>query len=477
MSRSRHELFRELGVYALGDLLLKSAGIVTLPLYSREFSPSDFGVIAFVAAATSLLNIAFTCGGNGGMNRFYFEAKSDAERQSVVTTWIAFILVLNVAFLAVCVPLSSSLVIWSFGSSELHWVYVFAILNLLPMNLNLVMAQVLRNRFRVRASTALNVLSAVLVITFGLTAVFIFHLGLEGMFAGIMLAGLAIVPLRVWSIRRELGLRLSAEKMKAMIQFSIPLIPSMLAFWIMSGADRFMIERLIGREELGIFSIAVHSASLLQFANGILGTAWVPHATKLYEESPDRASAECGKAMTYILALFGALTILSSIWSREIVLILTTPEYARSAWLVGPLALGIMFAATTQVSFLGIYFRKKIRFMLIYSFVAASINIGLNFLWIPEHGIIGAAWATVAAQAFLAAAYLATSQVLWKVQYEAWKSTACLVLTVSMTIVTTSLFEVGPGDSWWLKGSLSLVSCAALMLLSGRGAKRLLKFA
>ncbi len=39
--------------------------------------------------------------------------------------------------------------------------------------------------------------------------------------------------------------------------------------------------------------------------------------------------------------------------------------------------------------------------------VANGVNLVLNLLWVPEHGAIGSAWATVASRAFLAAAVLA----------------------------------------------------------------------
>jgi MATE family multidrug resistance protein len=38
--------------------------------------------------------------------------------------------------------------------------------------------------------------------------------------------------------------------------------------------------------------------------------------------------------------------------------------------------------------------------------VANAVNLGLNLLWVPEHGAIGSAWATVGARVFLAGAIL-----------------------------------------------------------------------
>lgn len=71
----------------------------------------------------------------------------------------------------------------------------------------------------------------------------------------------------------------------------------------------------------------------------------------------------------------------------------------------------------TQLMFIaGSYFLEGIERPLpatIVMWIANILNLALNFLFVPEHGAIGSAWATVAARVFLAAALLAW---IWRLQ-------------------------------------------------------------
>ena len=57
----------------------------------------------------------------------------------------------------------------------------------------------------------------------------------------------------------------------------------------------------------------------------------------------------------------------------------------------------------------GTYFLEAIKkpgISTVVMWVANAVNLGLNLLWVPEHGAIGSAWATVGARVFLAGALL-----------------------------------------------------------------------
>ena len=47
-------LVRDTFVYGSGDVLLRAAAIFTIPIYTRVFSPEDYGIWAFVTTAVWL---------------------------------------------------------------------------------------------------------------------------------------------------------------------------------------------------------------------------------------------------------------------------------------------------------------------------------------------------------------------------------------------------------------------------------------
>src|SRR5687767_660510 len=67
-------------IYTATNALQKGAMFLLLPLYTRYLSPGDYGIVAVVTAANSLLVILFTFSLHGAMTRFYFEYRADPEK-------------------------------------------------------------------------------------------------------------------------------------------------------------------------------------------------------------------------------------------------------------------------------------------------------------------------------------------------------------------------------------------------------------
>jgi len=122
--------------------------------------------------------------------------------------------------------------------------------------------------------------------------------------------------------------------------------------------------------------------------------------------------------MTYVLAGFGLLSVGITTFSSEILMVFSTPLFYGAKLAIGPLALGFVAYATTQVTAIGISLTKKTHYFALISWVAALLNVGLNVLLIPMWGMIAASWTTLIAYLFLTLTYLTISQRLWSVFYE-----------------------------------------------------------
>jgi O-antigen/teichoic acid export membrane protein len=215
-----------------------------------------------------------------------------------------------------------------------------------------------------------------------------------------------------------------------MLAYGTPLMPTAIAYWVFTSSDRFLLEKLSTRAELGLYSVAVVGVSALQFVNAAVGQAWSPHAVKLYEEQPEQAPVMYGRVLTYLLGLFACLAVGLASFAREALMMLSTPPYIPAAAAVGPLALSIIASASSQVTAAGISLKKRTSFLLLYSWAAALLNVGFNILLIPQWGMLGASWATAASYIFLTLSCLYTSQRLWPIVIETRRTVSIVVSTV-----------------------------------------------
>lgn len=143
-------------------------------------------------------------------------------------------------------------------------------------------------------------------------------------------------------------------------------------------------------------------------AIGLLQGVQVLAARSLGEKKPEGAGVALKRGLVLALAagVVSALLMwlagehMFSVFGVEAALI------APSAAVMNVLALSIPLHL---LYIAGTYFLEAIKKPGISSVVmwlANAVNLALNLLWVPEHGAIGSAWATVGARVFLAAAIL-----------------------------------------------------------------------
>ena len=245
----------------------------------------------------------------------------------------------------------------------------------------------------------------------------------------------------------------------------LPLVPASLAYWVFNSSDRVVLGRLSTLEDLGLYAVAATLIGMLTLLNGAIGQAWSPHAMKLYELDPSAAAALAGKALTYLVAIFGLLAVGLTSFSGEILALFAAPEFRPAAIAVGPLALGMAAYASTQVTALGFSLTKRTGYIAVFSWIAALLNLGLNVLLIPHWGFLAAAWTTAVAFGFLTVAYGLASQRLWAIAYEARKLWLGVGLAIAFVLAAPYLPGDGPVVSLAVQTLYCLAFLAALFAL------------
>src|SRR5207302_7578221 len=81
-------------------------------------------------------------------------------------------------------------------------------------------------------------------------------------------------------------------------------------------------------------------------------------------------------------------------------------------------AIGVFLQGVYLLTSIGLNITKRTQYYPVATMTAAAANIVLNFLLIPSHGIVGAAWANGAAYAVQAGLGYAFSQRFYPITYE-----------------------------------------------------------
>ena len=322
-------------IYGLGGLIQRIVAVLLLPLYTRYLTPSDYGAIEVLVALTAVVFALLRAGIQSSFFRFYFNAEGERGRQTVVRTSFWFTLgTATIALVAgeIFAPQISHVL---YGSTE-HVNLVRAAFVGLWATMNYDQLTAL---FRVEErSVSYSVASlANVLLTVGATIFLVVTLdkGPVGVIVGNFTGTLAIYLVLLAYRRSQLGFEFDRDVFRRMTAWGMPFIPSVIALNVIDFADRFLLVRMKGPHELGLYAIGMRISAALLFLLAAFRTAWPAFAYSIPE---DEAKRTYGYVLTYVtfFSCWGALALgLGAPW---IVRLLTTPEFYGGAEVVPLLA-------------------------------------------------------------------------------------------------------------------------------------------
>jgi O-antigen/teichoic acid export membrane protein len=455
-------LARDVLIYGSGDVVLRAAALLTLPIYSRLLEPAEFGIWSFLITLTFLLNVVLVFGGDAALARYFFATDEHAERRLLTSTLIAFVAAASALAVLLLLPFSDAVSRWAFGSDENADLIALALVTAPVTAVSSLLGQVLRNEFRPAAFALQNIATAVIGVALSLYLVMARDLGVKGVLLGTLAGALAVLPIRVWSARAYLAPVFSSLVLRRLLAFGLPLVPAAFAGWVFTVSDRIVLAKLASYRELGLYAVAASIASVLSFLIGPLGLAWSPHAVQAYERDEEAAASLYGRVLTYILLGFGSLAVAVTVFAPELLALLTPPEFADASKAIGPLALAAVAFATVQITSAGISLRHRTAYIAGLTAAAAVVNIALNLAFVPVWGMLASAWATAATSVALTVAYAHVAGRLWRVRYETRRTALLVAWIVAFTLGAQVLPELDLAVAVPLKLAYCLAFVAAL---------------
>jgi O-antigen/teichoic acid export membrane protein len=200
-------------------------------------------------------------------------------------------------------------------------------------------------------------------------------------------------------------------------------------------ADRYFLLLLASDVEVGLYSLGYKLGLVIQaLLVGPFQLAWLPFLFSTAKEK--RADEAYSRVFTYfvLVALFAALVI--SVLAKEVLIVMAKPAF-RDAYKVVPLvAASYVMWGCYDILAVGIYLEGKTKYLALLVSGAAVLNLGLNFLLIPDYGMMGAAAATLASYALLPAGAYFVSRRYRTVHYE-WARVIKILLAVALICVAS----------------------------------------
>ncbi len=193
-----------------------------------------------------------------------------------------------------------------------------------------------------------------------------------------------------------------AFQMRSWMLIALPALVGMSAKLIMNRTDVVMLAPLANLEEVANYGVALRVTFVQTFPIAVLSTILGPRIS---------AAITAGRfkqverlyfgGMGFAALIAGALGLILIIWQTPIMTWLFGAEYAGSGAVLGVLAFAQIAASIGIPATSFMLMAGQERLFGAATLAALGLNIGLNFLLIPQMGAVGAAWATAGSATLL----------------------------------------------------------------------------
>ncbi len=379
-------------VVSLGEIILKGLNILLIPIYTAYLTPKDFGIIALTTSIVSFLGLFYNPGIISAAQRKYYSSEDELDKKEIIGSTYLFVLLFPLIISLIAV------IVGYFFSESIFKDYAFypfgyiAILLAFFTQPKRIWVLLLSMKYKIQKSAIYNVIGGVVSLLLSLFLVINLKYGALGKILALIPSAIFIFYLANKTILQYIQKQWSFSKMKELLIFGLPLIVAVWSYEILFIADRFILEGMIGTEELGVYSIAYQLAQIPIFLAVGIRKVWNP----IFYENMKNESYDIVKGLISGYVIFITLICLGIIlFAKEFVILMTDSRYYSAIPVIGIITGGIFFNSLITItnSFLG--FQNKFKNTSKIALVSAILNIVLNFILIPKLGISGAALATL----------------------------------------------------------------------------------
>ena len=382
--------------YAIGTAAEKIQSVIFLPIYMRFLSLEDFGVLALLALLIDLIIKIIISPLTSGLIRFYYRPDWIDKNGILIFNGLLFLCLQCVLAMGIFWHVSPWISDRLFDNQDLVYeVRVYGLILLLRPA-----STFLNVLTRLREMASYYVAVSVSALTVG-TGVILYGLIFEQLGVRAWIYGeisrLIVVTLGglfIWM--KYSTFRISFSVLTQPLRFGYPQALSGYANLLIQSGDRYLLKWLGSVSTVGLYSLGYKIASLMNFILvGPLKQATLPLILKL-EKEPDIQKKVLADFAVYYYACAVFICLTLSLFAREVTSLLVPSDDYLACWVIVPI-IAFSYVQHGLGNFVGWGIVMKDRPFLISMniIITAVVNIGLNLIFIPRWGILGAASATL----------------------------------------------------------------------------------
>lgn len=375
--------------YTIGNFLIKGINFLTLPVFSRILTNSEFGIYNIYLSYDAILSVVIGLAIHSSVRSAHYEFEGETDGY---TSSVSLIYIFNAVFLLTIALLLGQYFEPVLGISKL------CIILLIPYSFGSALLSLFNERISLNYSykkyIVISLVSTLLNISLSLILILTLFRGQKdlGRILGSSIAILCVGLFILFSFFKKARPSLSKKYMKFAVKYSIPIVPHGISQVILNQFDRIMISKICDIASVGIYSLAANVKQILTIITNSIASVWL---TWFYAEMEGKNFAKIKAYATLLTFAFLILAIGLIAISPELILILGGRDYIQGKYVVIPMIVEAFILFVYAIIVPIEYYVKQTKYVMFGTIISAILNIILNYIFINIYGFYAAAYTTL----------------------------------------------------------------------------------
>lgn len=412
------EFFKAFLSFGLATSIEKIVSFILLPFYTSYFSPADYGVMDLLQVVIGITAVFAVLQLETSLQRYYYDF-DDHEKGSLIFTIFFIVFIASILITLLIVLFSHEISYLLFQSYEYQSLLQIVSLQIPSINISMLCFLLLRYEKRNKdflISILIKVVSFLFLIYLNLV---ILDKGIKGVLYAQLLSSLIVVMFLFYKIKELIVLEFSRLLLNKSLKYSLPQFPARLGSVMLSYSNRFFMVGVLSVSAIGIFSLSLKFASLIQLVYTAFVMAWAPFM--FGKRNDENHKVIFSNVLNLMSTVVFFLVSLIPLFARDIFKYIIATDFIEAAQYVGPLCLSFSLLIFKEIVDIGPKYMEKTKY-LSYTFLF-SVFINVLSLWIlvPRYGVTGVVCSLILTNTVLLALSWIVSNRLYPINFNYYK--------------------------------------------------------
>ena len=268
------EFLKNTLILFIGKFATQFMSLLLLPLYTHFLIADDFGTVDLLQTYISLFVPIFTLRIDSALFRFLLESRDNKEEQKKIISNAVFILFLSIIFtILFCIIISLVFKIKYF---------IFVVLNIIVLMISSIMLHILRGFGDNKKYSFVSILTGFFTLLFNIILIVFLKYNASSILISSFLANLICTiyicinlnVFKYFSVQK-----INKDSVKKIMNYSLPMIPNSLSWWIVNVSDRTIISTFLGVGINAIYTVSCKFSNILNSIFSIISMSWQESAS------------------------------------------------------------------------------------------------------------------------------------------------------------------------------------------------------